>query len=608
MSDVHASFVNKTVKEYNMESRTKRILMLIVVVLCCINSSAFDFEANGMYFNIISASDRTVSLTYKDDTFNTYSGDVVIPASVTYNGMEFTVENVDYRTFRDCKDLKSITLPKGLKNFGTINTDWGVGGFYGCGVWDLYVPDIETWLNLNMSQSANPMNSEGSFYVNGELLEDLVIPDGITKIRVDCFYGCKSLKTATFSSSVRVIDVQAFSECRNLVSVHLNDEITEIGVNAFWECVKLKEINIPQSVRLLGDGANGAVFINCESLESPMVFPEGLETIPSYMFMGCKSLKEVVLPSTLNQIYYGAFNGCISLNSITSNAFEPPFCYEATQGASTIFENVDKFNCIIKVPAGSKALYAQADGWKQFFNIDDQSEYHTIEVVATEGGKVVILGNEVSGNVRNITAKDGEDVAITIIPDGGYRLASLYVNGEDVTDNVASNTYTVKELKANISIYVSFEEAPIYLTIKSAENGYISQQIQSGQTLTYIITPNDGWELESVSFNGSDVTLSMTGNTYTTPVITADAEMVIIYRQTQESNIRSASRGEINLYVSNGQLIVQNNGDASAADIYGIDGGKIDTIRLNAGRNTLDLSAGKLYIVRIGNETYKIML
>ena len=237
----------------------KRFLLLALGTILNITGYAYDFESDGMYFNIISASDRTVSLTYKDENYNTYSGDVVIPGSVIYNDMLFTVENVDYRTFRECSNLKSITLPKGLKNFGTINTDWSVGGFYKTSVWDLYVPDMETFLNLNIAQWANPFNSNGSLFVNGELLVDAIVPEGIQKIRFDCFVGCQSLKTIKFSSSVRVIESQAFADCTNLEKVQLNDEITEIGVNAFWECTNLKEINIPQNVRLLGDGGNGYV-------------------------------------------------------------------------------------------------------------------------------------------------------------------------------------------------------------------------------------------------------------------------------------------------------------------------------------------------------------
>lgn len=70
----------------------KRFLLLALGIWLNIAGYAYDFESEGMYFNIISASDRTVSLTYKDENYNTYSGDVVIPGSVIYNDMEFTVE------------------------------------------------------------------------------------------------------------------------------------------------------------------------------------------------------------------------------------------------------------------------------------------------------------------------------------------------------------------------------------------------------------------------------------------------------------------------------------------------------------------------------------
>lgn len=448
----------------------KRFLLLALGTILNITGYAYDFESDGMYFNIISASDRTVSLTYKDENYNTYSGDVVIPGSVIYNDMLFTVENVDYRTFRECSNLKSITLPKGLKNFGTINTDWSVGGFYKTSVWDLYVPDMETFLNLNIAQWANPFNSNGSLFVNGELLVDAIVPEGIQKIRFDCFVGCQSLKTIKFSSSVQVIESQAFADCTNLEKVQLNDEITEIGVNAFWECTNLKEINIPQNVRLLGDGGNGYVFYNCTSLESPMIFPEGLETIPTGMFSGCKSLKEVVFPSTINKIYWHTFNGCISLQSITCNAITPPLCYEAEPGGSTIFEGVDKFTCTIKVPEGTKDLYSQAESWKQFFNIVEGNEPDnpilskcSIPTISYDNGKLTFTCNtEGAECVATISDADikthyGNEISLTATYNVSvYATATGYENSdvatatlcwldaEPKTEGMASNIATAR--------------------------------------------------------------------------------------------------------------------------------------------------------------------
>ena len=412
----------------------KKVLLFAISFILNLTGYAYDFESGGMYFNIISASDKTVSLTYKDENYNTYSGDVVIPGSVIYNDMEFTVENVDYRTFRECSNLKSITLPKGLKNFGTINTDWAVGGFYKTSVWDLYVPDMETFLNLNIAQWANPFNSSGSLFIDGELLVDAIIPDGIQKIRYDCFVGCQSLKSVKFSSSVRIIESQAFQYCTNLEKVQLNDELTEIGVNAFWECTNLKEINIPQNLRLLGDGGNGVVFYNCISLEGPMVFPEGLETIPTSMFTGCKSLKEVSLPSTLNKIYWHAFNGCSSLKLITCKSTNPPLCYEAEQGASTIFEGVDKFTCIVKVPEGSKNIYSQADGWKQFFNIIEENEPD----IPTPSKCSIPSISYTNGKLNFICETEGAECVATIIDND---IKTHYGNEISLTATYIVNVY-----------------------------------------------------------------------------------------------------------------------------------------------------------------------
>lgn len=83
----------------------------------------------------------------------------------------------------------------------------------------------------------------------------------------------------------------------------LPDNIEEIGTSAFSR-VNLEEINLPASLRKL----NVHSFAYCYKLKTDIVIPEGMTEIPGACFVSCKSLKKLVLPSTVRAIGEVAFN------------------------------------------------------------------------------------------------------------------------------------------------------------------------------------------------------------------------------------------------------------------------------------------------------------
>ena len=75
----------------------KQLLAVVVALLCSVTASAHDFEVDGIYYNI--SGDEAV-VTYKGSYYNTYSneysGSVVIPEIVTYNGISYSVTSIGY--------------------------------------------------------------------------------------------------------------------------------------------------------------------------------------------------------------------------------------------------------------------------------------------------------------------------------------------------------------------------------------------------------------------------------------------------------------------------------------------------------------------------------
>lgn len=108
-----------------------------------------------------------------------------------------------------------------------------------------YEGSISDWCNIT---HMGYYPSADSFIIDGEVLENLVIPEGVTSVPDYAFSRCKSLKTVELPSTVRSIGEYAFYECLNMDSVSLNDGLEIIGICAFGLCESLNSMVIPASV------------------------------------------------------------------------------------------------------------------------------------------------------------------------------------------------------------------------------------------------------------------------------------------------------------------------------------------------------------------------
>ena len=86
---------------------------------------AYDFASDGLYYNITSTDDLTVEVTYKTTSYNSYSGDIEIPSTVTNNDTTYSVTGIGTSAFRKCTSLTSIIIPE------TVDTI-GIYAFYNC--------------------------------------------------------------------------------------------------------------------------------------------------------------------------------------------------------------------------------------------------------------------------------------------------------------------------------------------------------------------------------------------------------------------------------------------------------------------------------------------
>ena len=212
-------------------------------------------------------------------------------------------------------------------------------------------------------------------------LTSLTLPAGITSIGRSAFVGCSGLTSLTLPAGITSIDSYAFYSCSGLMSLTLPTGITSIGEYAFMGCSGLTSLTLPASITSIGEYA----FDKCSGLTS-LTLPAGITSISNGAFKGCSGLTSLTLPASITSIGDVAFSGCsgltslilpASITSIGSYAFSS--CSGLTsiyvypdivpKMGSDVFYDVDKKNCTLYVPQGTKQAYFLADVWGNFENI-----------------------------------------------------------------------------------------------------------------------------------------------------------------------------------------------------------------------------------------------
>ena len=115
-----------------------------------------------------------------------------------------------------------------------------------------------------------------------------MIPNSVTSIGENAFYGCSGLTSVVIPNSVTSIWQGAFSGCSSLTSVVIPNSLTYIARHAFSGCSSLTSVVIPNSVTSIRESA----FRNCSSLTS-VVIPNSVTSIGFYAFLNCYNLKVV---------------------------------------------------------------------------------------------------------------------------------------------------------------------------------------------------------------------------------------------------------------------------------------------------------------------------
>ena len=257
-------------------------------------------------------------------------------SDVPWNGFNHLIKHVNIQSgatgigshaFEGCGELIDITIPESV-------TRSGRDAFTNCNnLQKVIVPDIAAWCSINFANAyGNPLLfSHHLFSDDTTEIKDLVIPDGVTSIKFDAFYGCSGLTSVTIPNNVTSIGQQAFRNCSGLTSVTIPNSVTSIGNSAFANCSGLTSITIPNNVHTIGT----MVFYGCSGLTS-ITIPNNVTSIGQSAFMYCSGLTSITIPNSVTSIGESAFNSCSGLTAIEVEAGNTK--YDSRNNCNAIIE------------------------------------------------------------------------------------------------------------------------------------------------------------------------------------------------------------------------------------------------------------------------------
>lgn len=383
----------------------KSILSLLLSLLAALNTYAFNATINGIYYELSGTEAIVTSFSYtvaNTPRNKTYSGKIIIPRTVNYEGKTYTVTSIGKKAFHHSKSLTSVVIPESVTKIDEF-------AFSFCSsLTSVTIPNSVTEIGNSAFNECSSLTS-------------ITIPESVTKIGFFAFNNCKSLchiysrsstppacSRDTFKNidtnkailhvptgaKTKYASAQEWRTIKNIIvddagninysqNTGSNKAILHSPADAKAEYTSAQEWQ-NRTNSIVGDAVN-INGIYYEFIKNDAIVTHGSTeysggiTIPSTVeykgntytttsignsaFENCSTLTSVVIPKTVTSIGFMAFRGCKSLQDIYVLNTTPPTC------GNWAFDSINIDQVILHVKSGAEAKYTKETQWSIFRNI-----------------------------------------------------------------------------------------------------------------------------------------------------------------------------------------------------------------------------------------------
>ena len=402
-------------------------------------------------------------------------------------GENSKLETIGRYAFFGFTKLTSIDIPSGLTSIGENAFTWGNS------LTDIYISDLASWCNIiGLTEIMNPMSnvtiSNKHLYLNGELIEELIIPDSVTEIQSYAFAYCTDLTRVVINNNVTSIGESAFKGCANLLEMEIGSGVTDFDFSTLQGLKNLTNIYVDENnptyqsidgnvYEKVNDILKTFCYYTPGKTDTSFTMPQGVVAIKSYAFSDCDNLINVDFSAAVDitSLSY-TFNNCNNLTNVTlQNGL--------TYLGSRIFNDCDGL-VSLEIPEsvteiGNYAFYACnnltnieiPDG---ILKIGSDAFYSCPKIKYTQYDSCKYLGNK----------------------------NNLYIAVMD-TQNTSSSSYTVHENAKIIASY-AFENcsAMKFMSLPDSIVSINDHSFYDCSALSEVVIGNAVVEIEYMSFGG----------------------------------------------------------------------------------------------------------
>lgn len=478
----------------------KRKLILLVAALMAIgqNAFAYDFSAvapsgQTLYYKIIDPTNHYVMLTHPsgpdepwayqclwDDNSNIPMGPLVLPNTVTHNGITYTVRAVGERAFYKCP-IFSVTMPNTVDSVGPY-------AFGECP----YLTEITF---------SNTLRYIGSGAFCALNLGDVILPSSVRVLGNGAF-GCSNITTITLNDSIEVLETDCLSG-NKFTSIYIPASVRSItspcrgsfGVRDYINSIVVDPNNPYYDSRdncnAIINSTTGELVQACKNSTIPM----GVYRVCSGALAGC-SFGTLVIPNTVRFIEIDELCGDPGICHINKIVLSSPTIIANIHGnpfdtlqilnenpPSLAIRHLDNYECLTVVPCNSLTAYQSSSPWNQFTNMHEY-EAPQITVNAEHGTATVLTYPTCTNDTATVSATTEEEHyhfvgwsdgstqnPYTLVLNGNTSLTAIFAIDSALVDATSANPLLGTVMGGGV---VALNETTTLTAIPTGDNVFLS--------------------------------------------------------------------------------------------------------------------------------------